>query len=280
MSDKNKELFIILVSVVFISLGIYFTVFHTPEESNKPIKIVNECSTSTPIYCITESQCNNINLYWWNDSCHLTQEEKSKPSEFSDYNYYLEMKHLELVSTTTESIVKDPENMKEDDKIIKRFIKQDGNIANAYLFVDVSVDFGKPLTVWDSIYISFQRMAINNNIEYPYKPFIGGHLLRSKTIKVPEGSATRLLYDLRNVPFTYIPYSDSNDVTYNNLIKMLNNDYADGYKINENNNQIIFEFKTFLSTLRKGGYINKISIGYECAEETPNCKLRFAEQSK
>jgi len=208
----------------------------------------------------------------------LDSEEISKPSEFSDYNYFQAMKHLELVPKPTASMVKKPNNIAENEKIVKRFIKQKGDIANAYLFVDTSVDNGKPLTVWDSIYISLQRIAINYNQEYPYKPFIDGHLLRSKTIKVPEGTATRLLYDMRNIPFTEIPYSDKNEPIYKNLIEMLNNEYPDGLNIIENANDIIFEFKTFLSTLRNGGFINKVSIGYECAENTPDCELSVIEK--
>ena len=272
MPDENKknELFILLISILFIGLGIYFTLFYKPE--------LNVCSNETPIYCIAEEECKKINLFWWNGSCHLAVEEKSKPSEFADYNYYLEMKSLELVSAPTESWVRKAGEIKDNEKIVKRFIRQDGNIANAYLFVDASVDNGKPLTVWDSIYISLQRVAVNYNKEYPYKPFLDGHLLRPKSIGVPEGSATRLLYDLRNIPFTTIPYSDKNEPTYENLIEMLNNEYTDGYKIDEKSNKIIYEFKTFLSTLRKGGFINKIVIGYECAEETPDCKLSLIEK--
>lgn len=276
MPDENKknEFFILLISALFIGVGVYFTLFH----KSTPVNPVNFCSKETPIYCENNEKCNQINLFWWNDSCHLTAEEKSNPSEFADYNYYLEMKQLELISVPAESWVKVPDKINEDEKIVKKFIKQNGNIANAYFFVDASVDNGKPLTVWDSIYISIQRVVKKYGKEYPYKPFLDGHLLRSKSIEVPEGKTTRLLYDLRNIPFTAIPYSDKNEPTYENWISILNNEYTDGYKIDEKSNEIIYQFKTFLSTLRKGGYINKITIGYECAEETPDCKLSLIEK--
>lgn len=275
MPNKNKksELFVLIISILFILVGIYFTLFYKP----KP-EVINTCSSETPIYCTIEEECRKISLFWWNDSCHLSTEEKSKPSEFADYNYYLEMKSLDLVPTPIESWVREPGKIKDNEKIEKRFIKQNGHIANAYLFVDVSVDDGKPLTIWDSIHVSLQRIAINYNNEYPYKPFLDGHLLRSKSIGAPEGSTTRLLYDLRNVPFTTIPYSDKNEPVYKDWVKMLNNEYTDGYKIDEESNEIIYEFKTFLSTLRKGGSINRITIGYECAEETPDCKLSLVEE--
>lgn len=185
----------------------------------------------------------------------------SEGSEFPDYEYYKEMKKIKLVDSV-KSWVEEPEDKKSvEGRTYKRFIKVDnGNIANGYLFVDVSVDNGKPLTVWDSIYVSLRKI-VNGYLYVPKN----GHLLRSKSITIPKSNRTLLLYDLRQIPLTNLPYSDNNSFKNENWLSLLQ----------EANK---FELETFISTLRKGGEIHEITIGYECLETTPNCELQIIEE--
>lgn len=235
------------------------------------------CTKINPELC-KQSECVNIGYYWWGNACNLTTEEESKSSEFPDYNFYLGMKnHFELISTTTPSYVKEADKITDEEKEIKWFVKQNGKIAGGYLFIDVSVNdlnndsvSKSALTVWDSVYVSLQGI-INN---YKYNPVSNGHLFRPKSLNVPESQTTRLLYDLRQIPFTTIPYSDKNDYKYQDWLKFLNNDYG----FDEKQNNVVFEFKTFLSTLKSGGVINKIIIGYECEDVTPDCNLEFIKK--
>lgn len=181
-----------------------------------------------------------------------------KPSEYPDYDYYRSLNNKTELVTSTPSWVQELNNPKAiKGRQYKRFIKSDGNIVSAYLFVDISVDNGKPLRVWDSIYISL-RKVVGRYLYFQQD----GHLLRSKSLRVPPSNTTQLLYNLSQIPFTNIPYSDDNRYTNKNWLSLIQ-----GAKT--------FQLETFLSTLSKGGMINNISIGYECAEETPNCKLEL-----
>lgn len=260
MAEQNskqiaKELSILtVIGVLAIIILNYSTdIFKRSKDLNP-----KECS---PIYiynCDSQISCESNNLFWWDEGCHLAEKAKPKPSEYPDYDYFQSLnKKIELV-TSTPSWVKEPNNPKAiEGRKYKGFIKSNGNIRDAYLFVDVSVDNGKPLKVWDSIYISIRKVAGN----YLYLPQ-DGHLLRSKSLKVPPSDTTRLLFDLRQIPFTDIPYSDENKYTNKDWLTLIQG--ADK-----------FQLETFLSTLRKGGMINNISIGYECSEDTPNCKLEL-----
>lgn len=269
---KNNKLvqvinyLVVMVVTIFIgSWAITFLIEKNQETTT--------CTKSTPNLC-AETECKEIGYFWWNNSCNLIEEQKSEPSKFSDYNYYLSLeKNLALINTPTPSYVKTADVITAEEKEIRSFIRQNGKIAAGYLFVDVSInnqpndpsDVSRPLTVWDSIYVSLQR-KING---YKWKPIINGHLFRPKSLDVPESNTTRLLYDLRQVPFTTIPYSDKNEYKSEDWLYMLNNNYD----ANNKDHNVIFEFTTFLSSLKRDGQINIINIGYECDEKTPNCNL-------
>ncbi len=182
--------------------------------------------------------------------------ERVQLSQNSDFDFYNTLNKIAL-SSSTESWVN--KNGKVEGRIYKKFIRVDGDISNAYLFVEVSVDNNKPLTVWDSIYVSLRKEVGG----YLYEP-VAGHLLRSKSLNIPPSNTTRLLYDMQQIPFTTIPYSDNNNFVNKNWLSNIQTAKT-------------FQFETFLSTSRKGGKIVNISIGYQCAQETPNCKLEVIQ---
>lgn len=182
-----------------------------------------------------------------------------KPFEYPDYDYYMELKKVSLASSTESWVKKSDDTLDVEGRTFQKFIKIDGQITNGYLFVNVSVDNGKPLTIWDSVYVSL-RKEVNGYLYWP----IEGHLLRSKSLPTPKDGKTVLLYDLRQIPFTKLPYSENNNCEVKSWLSII-----------QSANK--FQFETFLSTLRRGGEINDISIGYECSAETPNCQLEIID---
>ncbi len=157
------------------------------------------------------------------------------PSEFPDYDAFQVMEKRLI-------IVQDQESFSPKDKSIigrvEKNIKIKGEFSRAYLYVESSVDNGKPLSQFDSIFI---------NLDYS-----GGHLFRKDSLKLPNGNITKLLYGLNQVPvLNSIPYSETKTP------KIL-----DWFNLLQDGN--IMRFDTFLSSLRPGGKLNLIEIRYEC----------------
>lgn len=188
-------------------------------------------------------------------------------SVYPDYDYYNNLPKLELASNSP-SWVKEIDNKQEiKGRIIKRFIKVNGEIENAYLFIDVSVDKGKQLKIWDSVYVSLQKI-ING---YKYLPVLDGHIYKNSSLNIPPAGSSRYLFDLRQLPvinkrsdINEPIYSESRGINYLNWLATLKEAKE-------------FELNTFLSSSREGGMINNISIGYQCSEQTPNCKLELTK---
>jgi hypothetical protein len=108
------------------------------------------------------------------------------------------------------------------------------------------VDDGQPLTIYDSIFVQLNGK--------------GGHLRRDYSLPVIKGDSTKLLYDLRQIPYIdSVPYSESKVPQITNWLDEINNK-KDG------------NVYSFLSTLRTGGMIKEITISYQCLEET-DCSL-------
>jgi hypothetical protein len=183
----------------------------------------------------------------------------SSPSEYPDFNYFKDLKKVELAYDIDSWVEESSGDLNIQGRKIVKFIKIDGEISNAFLYLNLSVDNGKPLTSWDSIYVSL-RKNLNGHLYFPYD----GHLLRSRSLSVPNSDTTTMLFDLRQIPLTSIPYSEKNDYVVKDWLSIIKDSDT-------------FQFETFLSTLRSGGKINEISIGYECSPATPNCKLEIID---
>jgi len=134
-------------------------------------------------------------------------------------------------------------------------IKRKGEIACGYLYVRVRNN-GHPLNeAYDSIYINPQDL--------------GGHLLRSRSISIPNPIAqtTEILLPLNEIPF--LPH-----VPYNPTASKF--EVADWVKLLNVTNQI--KFWIGLSTQDTTGMIDEVRIAYKCwnsktGEETHDCKL-------
>ncbi|MCX6785904.1 MAG: hypothetical protein NTZ18_03590 [Candidatus Komeilibacteria bacterium] len=191
-----------------------------------------------------------------NQNQNTNQVVEPKPSEFPDYDFYQKDKNkIELVASRA-SWVQNGVKIGE----IKPKFKVTGQIVNGYLFVDASADNGGPLTIWDSVYVTLRKLN--------YMPIKGGHLFRKEgfVLKVPPTQTTQLLYSLKEIP--YIPEGIFNGTGYSENKTHATSNWIDLFKDGDT-----LEMDTFLSTARSGGMINKITIAWECAEATPDCKL-------
>ena len=163
-------------------------------------------------------------------------------------DYYAATKELKqqiIVSDLQSSVDKDGSIKGK----ISKYVQLEGKISKGYLFAEAYVDAGKPLTRFDSIYV--------NLIDF------GGHLLRSKSLSVPQTPSgnTLILYSLNNIPYLKtIPYDENKIGLTSDWTRILNDNRS-------------HEIHTFLSSNRAGGKILNITISYECSKETPDCKF-------
>jgi len=131
-----------------------------------------------------------------------------------------------------------PEAKLQDSRIISKTLTVEGNVDEAYLYVDASVA-DKEL----SSYHSFYFKLVNS----------GGHLFRPESLDVEAGEGTTLLFDLRNLPYLpSVPYDESKTPERADLLSLLSDGSAP-------------LVTSFISSLEQGE-INELSIYYGCAE--------------
>ena len=173
------------------------------------------------------------------------------PSEFPDYEAFKNMSNRLVIARDRESYTpKQPDGSFEYIGRLTQQLTVTGNFSQIYLYVEASVDNGKPLTQWDSIYMSLGRQS--------------GHLFRVQSLKVPkvtEDTTTKLLFALNQVPLLAgVPYSE-NKIPY----------IVDWFSLFKNGATVRFD--TFLSSLRPGGKFNAIELRYECSPDI-SCEIR------
>src|SRR3989338_7864194 len=168
-----------------------------------------------------------------------TPEEKIAFPDF--YVATKDMKRVTPISETT-SFVNKTTNSIVGIKTIT--LSRQGKIARGYLLVKASVDSGRPLTIYDSVYVKLN--------------YVGGHLLRNKSLLVPSASGTTLLYPLNSIP--YLP-----DIPYNETRVGSTTDWLE--KLNGSSEPVVL---AFLSSAREGGLLKEITLAYECDKETPD----------
>jgi len=167
---------------------------------------------------------------------------EERPSQYPDYEAYKSLTKVNLVKDNTSFVTRDYKKIGE---VTKKIIVS-GKFRRAYVYINASVDNGKPLTIYDSIYMTLNRD--------------GGHLLRNKSLAVPASDVTQLLYDLRMIPYIKnVPYSEDGTLLFANWLKKLNSQAASS-------------IYTFLSSWRAGGLIKEITIAFEC-EENSKCDI-------
>lgn len=177
----------------------------------------------------------------------IVQEEK--PSQYPDWDS-IKGKNPDQRVTKANITLECPQNgcasnkpaTVDFDGIHKRYIVR-GVFSRAYLYFEGSVDYNRPLTVWDDVYFSLNG--------------IGGHLIpEDNTLPVPPSDITRYLYDLRSI--SYFPsirdkekkINRQNDV---NLFILLQN-------------WTTLDVTVSISSNRPGRVMKEVSIYYECFE--------------
>ena len=171
------------------------------------------------------------------------QEKEARIAEFPEYELYNSLEKKIVLLKDNQSYV--TKNYKKIGMSSKWF-SIEGKFRMAYVFINVSVDNGLPLTTSDSIY-----MLLNNK---------GGHILRNRSLPVPTFNTTHLLYDMREIPYiNNVPYLETKQPLF-----------ADW--LSEFNSKKEISLYTFLSSWREGGLINEITIAYEC-EQDSDCNI-------
>jgi len=184
-----------------------------------------------------------VAVFYWVQGDAVDEPVVSEHPLFDEYTKLKEEGRFVVLAEDFESYT--PNASKVEQYVKRGTIKVNSLIAKAYIYVDVSVDNGQKLTVFDSIYL-----RING---------YGGHILRNLSEKVSLNQTTHLLYDLREVPFLWgIPYDEARKPNFTNWLEIINQ-YLD--------TEAGISYETFISSMRQGGRINEISIAYECGGE-------------
>ena len=175
---------------------------------------------------------------------------------FLEHNNYFSSNKLLLVSNISSRVLRSGDPKSVEGREMKKFVRRNGEIESGYLFVNVSVNDGS-LTQWDRVYVSLRQIIDG----YDYTP-VHGHLVAELSKEVPyKKGSTRLLFDLRRMPLITNIYQPEN------------------YRVEDwaalINEEVMFEFETFISTLQDG-FINEIYISYKCVPGT-DCSLEVVE---
>lgn len=179
----------------------------------------------------------------------LVIQTEEKPSQYPDYdaikgqNPDLKIKAVRITSHCP------PDGCKNDrpatidfDGINKRY-EVKGEFSRAYLYIEGSVDYGRPLTTWDDFYFSLNSF--------------GGHLIdEDNSLPVPPGDFSRYLYDLRSI--SYYPTIQDKEKRINKKVDVdLFRFFHDG---------AVFNISTTISSNRPGRIMEEVSLYYECFE--------------
>lgn len=168
------------------------------------------------------------------------------PVQFPDYASLTDLKKLTLVegfeSWTPDAVVA-------EDKTQTVNIRREGKLSKGYLYVKASID-GTAFTKWESIYIKMDDA--------------GGHLFRSRSLPVPSGTTTELLYALDDISYLpSVPYSETRTPEVADWFSLLK----------EKENVTVYMFVSSLRPAR----IEEMALYYDCIEDG-SCSLSIVEK--
>jgi len=157
-----------------------------------------------------------------------------KPSEYPDFDL------INATNTTFKKIliVENAESFVLSGDIvgrIKKTLHPVGSFQRMYIYVEASVDQGKPLSVYDDLYMTFNGE--------------GGHVRPADSLTTPPNTLSSLLYPAKALPYGELgkkPTYVADILAVFNAAKTLGVDM-------------------FLSSARRGGLISEVAIYYECA---------------
>lgn len=179
----------------------------------------------------------------------LVVQTEEKPSQYPDYdaikgqNPDPKIKAVRITDQCPLDGCKNDKPATIDFDGINKHYKVKGGFSRAYLYIEGSVDYGRPLTNWDDFYFSLNGF--------------GGHLISDEnSLPVPPGSYSRYLYDLRSV--SYYPTMKDKEKRVNKKVNInLFGFFRDG---------VAFDVSVTISSNRPGRIMKEVSLYYECFE--------------
>ena len=171
---------------------------------------------------------------------------EEKPHQYPDY-YSIkgkkrdpEIKRLLITKDCPHNICRNDKPATVEINELKKKFKVTGEFSQAYLYIEVAVDYNKPLTAWDDVYFK-----INND---------GGHLIPDiNSLPTPPAEISRHLYNLNSIYYYPTLTDKARGVgTKRSLFEL----FRDGANLN-----II----TFISSDRPGRVMKEIAIYYKCS---------------
>lgn len=158
------------------------------------------------------------------------EQQQSKPSLYPDFDLTRSFHSIQVATNTPSFAEKGVVEGR-----IKKTLYSKGHFQRMYIYIQASVDYGKPLSVYDDIYLTFN--------------YAGGHVSPADSLDTPASEISNLLYSAQSFPYT----QGSKQTNYLNVMAIFNQNPDVGINI-------------FLSTARKGGKVNDFTIYYECDE--------------
>jgi hypothetical protein len=169
------------------------------------------------------------------------------PSEYPDYdaikglNPDQKIKKIEITLNCPNKCTNDQSATADFDGIEKNY-RAVGKFSRAYVYADVAVDYKRPLTSWDDLYLRIGGF--------------GGHIILDENLlPVPAGQSSRYLFNMKSISY----YSSLANKTAK---KSSNN--IDFFSVLQNENE--FHVHASISSNRPGRVMREISIYYECLD--------------
>jgi hypothetical protein len=167
------------------------------------------------------------------------EEKKQDSSKYPDYDLLISFKSLTVATNIKSYAIKNSGIVGR----IKKTLYSKGTLSRMYIFFEASVDDGKPLSIYDDIYLAFN--------------YQGGHLLPTDSLPTPPGGISRLLYSAEILPARNL--EDKSQIKYIDVLNIFNDNQQTGIDV-------------FLSTAREGGLIKNFIIFFEC-ENNSDCEV-------
>src|SRR3989344_1504314 len=212
MVDKQRLVRIIFILIVFIAIGII---------ANFPLSKISPAPKSINKEDFKEEVKKEVN------------EGQNQPSKFPDYNLLESFKPL-TVAKDIESYALTPNEVSGR---VEKTLYPKGQFSRMYILIKASVDYGKPLSAYDDVWLTFN--------------FRGGHIFPRESLPTPPSDISWLLYSAQEL--AYRPTHTSFERRVVDVLRVFNERTSLGVDV-------------FLSTARKGGKIHEMTLYYECVE--------------
>lgn len=168
----------------------------------------------------------------------VVSQQTPQPSQYPDYDLLSSFKSINIAQNIKSYVIGN-----QIDGRVQKTLHTTGSIDRMYISIQALVDNGKPLSVYDDVYLTF------NNV--------GGHVSPSDSLPTPPSTISDLLYSAQELPYGALNSTNKKDL---DVLKMFNDDNKLGVDV-------------FLSTARPGGLIKNFTIYYECTSNQ-SCNIQ------